>query len=439
MRRTLHRPVVGILCAGLVVIALPGCLGGGRDDPGPSVPSPPADAKVVSVDWLNETPKGRVVYCTDPSPARKHAVQRFNDTFAQRGLSVTLQELPSDSREQRQQFLDGSSCDVYDSDVIWMAEWAARGRVYNMLPYIQRVEDERGRGFIPTTLKTAEFAGSYWGVPHTTNAGVLFYRTDGGLSRADRDTWQHVYRSAKTKGHIDYQGTTPEPLTVNFLEVAFAAGGRVLSRDGRRSVIDSAENLDALRLMVDGIRTRAASKAVLGHDEKASLATFVQGKATFMRNWPDKFSQLADTPIAQRYDMAPLPIFDGAGVAGVLGGADLVIDAEAANPRGALAFIDFLIRPQQQKWGLIHDLEPAVLETTYQDKAVQASVPFAAKLERAIRQGRPRPVSPAYDEISKAISSNVRDALTDSNVSPEQALGKANAEIDAALASAAEG
>jgi multiple sugar transport system substrate-binding protein len=435
MRRA-RRRCIAALCSGLAAIALAGCLGRDEAGGGPPVPAPPADAKVVDVDWLKR-PTGPVVYCTYASPGRRAAVDRFNHAFEARGLRATIQRLSFDTRKQRQSFLHGSPCDVYDSDVVWMAEWAARGRVYSMRPYIRYVNEQPGRTFIPNTLETAKFAGRFWGVPHTTNAGFLFYRNDAGLSRADRATWRGVYRAAKANHGIDYQGIRPESLTVSFLEIAFAAGGRVLSRDGRRSVIDSPANIDALRFMVDGIKEGAAPRDVLRHDALQTRKAFRDG-ATFMRNWPENFNELARTPIARRYAVAPLPIFDGAGVAGVLGGANLVIDAQANNPVGALALIDFLVRPQQQKDGLTRHAEPAVLEQTYRDPDVRRSVPFANELYRAIRQGRPRPVSPTYYKISDPISRNVYDALSrPDRVSPEQALERAGAEIDEALASAA--
>jgi multiple sugar transport system substrate-binding protein len=433
-----HR-CLAMLCSAVAAVTLGACFGGDDQPPGPPVPQPPKDAKIADV-ALMHTATGTVHYCTDPSAARKEAVRRFNGAFASRGLSARITALPADSREQRRLFLQRAvACDVYDSDVVWMAEWASRGRVYNMRRYLQDVA-RRGREwqFIPNTLKTVEFAGRPWGVPHTTNAGLLFYRSRAGLTRRDRATWKGVYRSAKRAGGITYQGAQPEPLTVNFLEIAFAAGGRVLSRDGRRSVVDSPENLDALRFMVDGVKDGTA-RDVLTADEHDSMTAFVNG-ATFMRNWPDKFGRLKTTRIKGQYDVAPLPIFDGAGVAGVLGGADLVIDSRSRNPGGALALIDFLIGPRQQERGLTRYAEPAVLTATYENPALRASVPFAEELFRAIRQGRPRPVTPAYDAISDAISSNVHAALSDpGGVSPKQALERMRADIDKALAAASAG
>lgn len=190
--------------------------------------------------------------------------------------------------------------------------------------------------------------------------------------------------------------------------------------------------------MVDALRDGAAPRAVLADSEPESRDAFAGGM-TFMRNWPDSYTALARTSVRGRYAVAPLPIFDGAGVAGVLGGANLVIDADASNPAGALALIDVLVAPSQQKRKLVAHSEPAVLVQTYRDRDVRRAVPFADELFRAVRQARPRPVSPAYVAISDAISRNVHDALSNpERVSAEQALAQAQDEIDAALASASQ-
>jgi hypothetical protein len=77
---------------------------------------------------------------------------------------------------------------------------------------------------------------------------------------------------------------------------------------------------------------------------------------------------------------------------------------------------------------------------TLEDPRVRASVPLADALFRAIRQGRPRPVSPAYDAISDAISNNVHAALrSPPDVSPKAALERMQVDIDKALATASAG
>lgn len=62
--------------------------------------------------------------------------------------------------------------------------------------------------FIPSTLKTANFDGKYWGVPQFTNAGFLYYRSDQ-VTEVPK-TWQAVYADAKSKDGIVYQGAAYE-------------------------------------------------------------------------------------------------------------------------------------------------------------------------------------------------------------------------------------
>ena len=59
-------------------------------------------------------------------------------------------------------------------------------------------------------------------------------------------------------------------------------------------------------------------------------------------------------------------------------------------------------------------------------------MPFATELLKAVEQGKPRPISPVYPQISKAIYNNVYAALS-RGTSPETALKKAQKQIDKAL------
>jgi multiple sugar transport system substrate-binding protein len=74
-----------------------------------------------------------------------------------------------------------------------------------------------------------------------------------------------------------------------------------------------------------------------------------------------------------------------------------------------------------------------VLTQTYSDPAVKKSQPFAPQLLKAVQQGKPRPVSPVYPQISQAIYNNVYSALS-SGTAPKTALKNMQSQIDKALA-----
>jgi multiple sugar transport system substrate-binding protein len=379
--------------------------------------------------------KGNVTYCTgkDTSGAQKESVKLFNEKFASQGLKAKLLEFPESADEQRNQFIQrqeakSGECDIFYSDVIWTAEFASQKWLMDLSEYVNARKGE----FIPSTLETIKFDGDkYWGVPKQTDAGFIYYRTDqvDGVPA----TWQAVYEEAQKNKGIVYQGAAYEGLTVDYLELAFAAGGKVLSDDGKKSEINSPANVKALQFMVDGIKDGAAPKAVTTYMEEPARRAFEAGRATFMRNWPYAYAlgQKADK-IKGKFKVAPYPEFEGGGKAGILGGHNLVISAFSKNPEGAVALIDYLTAPEAiARDAAEYSLAP-VLTETYEDADVKKALPFSDELKQAVAQAKPRPISPVYTQISSAIYKNVNTALSGQQA-PAAALKKADEEITKAL------
>jgi multiple sugar transport system substrate-binding protein len=312
--------------------------------------------------------------------------------------------------------------------VDFMGEFAAPG----WLADVSSLVGSRQAAFIASTLTTARYRHRYFGVPASTDAGLLYYRTD--RIAAVPDTWQAVYDSARAKGGIVYQGGAYEGLTCDWLEISRAAGGELLSPDGRRSVIDSPANLRALELMVNGLRTGATPTIVATFfDEFASHSAFFTGGPAYMRNWPYAWGLGQGTNFAGKFDVAMLPKFAGAGRGGVLGGLDLAVSRYAHNPRGAVLAIDYLTSPEAQRLGADPQVSMwPVLKATWEEPAVKANAPFAALLEQQIELSRSRPVTPKYHDISAAVYDNVHAALH-GDASPADALRAADEQIDQIL------
>jgi multiple sugar transport system substrate-binding protein len=389
-------------------------------------------AKVIDPASM-EGAKGEVTACggKDTTGSKKAGVKEFNAQNPE--ITVKLLEFPESADEQRNQFVQrqeakSSECDVFYSDVIWTAEFAIQNWLYEMTPYVEQRRDE----FIESTFETATYDGKVWGVPHKTNAGFLYYRTD--QVDAVPKTWQEVYEQAAQTNGIAYQGAAYEGLTVDFLELAFAAGGKVLSDDGKTAEIDSPENLEALQFMVDGIENGAAPKAVTTYMEEPARRAFEAGRVTFLRNWPYVYATANRAPATKgKFEVAPFPAFEGGGKAGILGGFNLVISTYSKNPGAALAFIDYMTHDERQAEDIVEYSDASPLKSVYDDPAVQKAQPFSAELKSAIEQSKSRPVSPVYPQISQAIYKNVNAALA-GQASPEDAMKQAQADIEKALA-----
>jgi multiple sugar transport system substrate-binding protein len=389
-------------------------------------------AKKIDPNSMNNA-SGDVTFCLgkDTSGDKTALSKKFNEENP--NINVKLLEFSTSADEQRQQFVQrqeakSGECDVFYADVIWTAEFASQKWLYDMTPY---VEQKRG-DLIEATLETVNFDGKLWGMPQQTDAAFLYYRTDQVQERPT--TWQQVYQVAQENDGIVYQGAPYEGLTCDFLELAFAAGGKVLSDDGKKSEINSPENLKALQFMVDGVKNGIAARGVTTYMEEESRRYFEAGRATFMRNWPYAFALGQDAKAVKgKFEVMPFPEFEGGGKAGILGGHNFVISAFSKNPGAALAFTDYMIQPEIQKIEFVEYSLAPTIKSVYDDPEVQKAIPFATELRDAVSQAKSRPVSPVYPQVSQAIYKNVNEALA-GRVSPEDALKTAQEQMDQALA-----
>jgi multiple sugar transport system substrate-binding protein len=405
-----------------LALAVAACGDDDDDDGGGDAQQAPADTSKAS---------GNVNWCIgkDTSGAYGTAIDLFKKENP--NVNVKLVELPESADEQRTQLvqrLDAESdeCDVLGMDTIWTAEFAAQGWLQDTSDIIEPRQDD----FIPSTLETAQYEDKYWAVPYHTNAGFLYYRTD--QVQQPPDTWEDVYAEAGQGNGIVYQGARYEGLTVYFLELLYSGGGSVLSEDGQEVTVNSPEGQAALEFMAQGVQDGTAPKAVTTYMEEESRRAFEAGKATFMRNWPYAYALGKESKIADQFDIATFPSFEGGEPASVLGGINLAISAFAKNPEGAAAFINYATGPEVQKTNFLESASPPTTAAAYDDPEVQKKYAFASDLKAAVEQGQVRPVSPVYPQITEAIYNNVHDALQ-GNAEPAAALEKMTSDIEKAL------
>ncbi|HYM56470.1 MAG TPA: ABC transporter substrate-binding protein [Solirubrobacteraceae bacterium] len=401
---------------------------GGTKDTGQTAGAKAVDPKSM------DSAKGNVTYCTgkDTSGDLKEGVKEFNAKNP--GLTAKLLEFPESADEQRNQFIQrqrakAADCDGFEADVVWTAEFASQKWLLDMTPYVEARKDE----FIPSTLSSVTYEGKNWGVPRASDAGLLYYRTD--QVKEVPATWQDVYKQAADGKGIVYQGASYEGLTVNFLELAFAAGGKVLSDDGKKPEINSPANVKALQFMVDGVKNGAAPKAVTTYMEEEARRAFEAGKATFERQWPYAYAlgNMKGSKVKGKFKVAAYPPFEGGGKAAILGGHNMVISAFSKNPGGALKLIDYLTSTERITKNAVDFSKTPVLTASFEDPAVKKALPFVDELKQAVEQAKSRPVSPVYSQISQAIYKNVNNALS-GQAEPQAALEKASKDMEKALA-----
>ena len=347
---------------------------------------------------------------------------------------VTLLLLPEASNDQLAQLVanlqaKSDEYDVIDMDVIWTAEFASNGWI------IPLPESQFPLGdFLKPAVDTAMYQGRLYAVPDYSNADVLYYRKDI-LAKAGKQppkTWGQLQQLAETvapKYGLDgYAGTFApyEGLTVNFAEAVQSAGGSILSPEGTKVTVDSAQALQGLEFLVNGFQQGWIPKVTLTYEEESAQHAFEAGKFLFLDNWPDVYSALSvpgpDNQVYGKFGVAALPGPAGTGSSS-LGGANLAISAYSQHQRTALNFIKYMTDLANEKQMLEQGSFPPVWKQLYTNKSLIRSYPYLPVLEQAINSAQPRPAITNYDQASLAISSTVYEALTHQK-KPQQALAE---------------
>ena len=336
---------------------------------------------------------------------------------------VTMLQLPEPTDDQRAQMVANLQAksdryDVLNLDVVWTAEFATAHWIIpldgSQFPLTQ---------FLPHTVDTAKYRGKLYAVPFTSNAGLLYYRSDI-LTKEHLNpptTWAELSQEARTiapKYHIGgYAGqlSAYEGLTVNFDEVVGIAGGAILTGDGTGVAVDSPQAREGLNFLVGGIKQGWIPTAALTYNEESSRQAFENGKLLFLRNWPYVYGEAngAASLVKGKFGVVRLPGPKGPG-SSELGGANLAISAYSRHQRTALEFIKYMTSLSSERQALVKGSYPPVWAQLYDDPNLRHQFPYLQTLKDSINSATARLVSPNYSQVSLTVSSAAYAALSGS-------------------------
>ncbi|HEX2094260.1 MAG TPA: ABC transporter substrate-binding protein [Longimicrobiaceae bacterium] len=364
-------------------------------------------------------------------------IARFERTHP--GIRVEIQRTPDDATQRHQLYVQWLNArvgtpDILQLDVVWTPEFAAAGWI---LP-LDRFRPDRA-DFFPASLQANTWRDTLYALPWFMDVGMLYWRTD--LLPAPPRTLDELLLLARrgragtgapSRG-IVWQGARYEGLVTVFLEYLGGFGGRILTPDARVAV-DSPEGVRALTFMRDQVlRHGIAPREVLTWHEEETRFAFQNGTAVFMRNWPYAVALLndpAESRVAGRFAVAPMPAGSGGRPTATLGGAQLAVNAWSRHPEAAYRLIAFLTAPEQMlERAAVVGQYPA-RRSVYADPRLQRSLPVPVAQVRAIVEAAtPRPVTPIYTQLSEVLQIHLHRALV-GQAAPEAALRDAAREME---------
>lgn len=356
------------------------------------------------------------------------------------GIKV-VQRITPDAADQKHQLYvqwlnaGASDPDILQLDVIWTPEFAAAGWI---LPLNQFLPDTAA--FFPSTIVANQWQDSLYALPWFIDVGMLYWRTDlmssapATYAALTRES-QRAQRAGRLRYGYVWQGARYEGLVVNFLEYLGAHGGRILDRG--QVVVNSPAGLRALSEMRDEIyRHGVVPSSVLTWHEEESRFAFQNGEAAFMRNWPypvPLMQDSAESRVAGKFSVAPLPAGPGGRPTSAIGGAQLAINRRTEHPEAAWAVINYLTQPEQMRERARVVGQFPTRTGVYDDPELASGLAIPpATVRRIIEYAVPRPVTPVYTQLSEILQIHLHRALT-RQAEPAAALGRAQAEMQRVL------
>jgi multiple sugar transport system substrate-binding protein len=318
---------------------------------------------------------------------------------------------------------------VVSVDVVWTAEFAAKGYVEALPPELFPTE-----GHLPATVDSATYFNKLYAMPSTSDGGLLYYRKDllDKYSLQPPTTFDEMKAACDkiTAGESNSklacfagQYNKYEGLTVNFDEAVHGAGGVIVGDDGKPNVA-TPEATKGLQTLVDWFKEGLIPKAAITWTEEEGRQAFQNGELIFHRNWGYVYNLAQKTDgsskVAGKFDVAPLPGITGPGVSS-LGGHNYAIAKFAENKGTAVDFIKFMTTKETEKSNCLATSSTPSLAELYSDPDVVKKFPYMPVQLKSVETAKPRPKAVEYGDVTLAIQDAAYGALQ-GQTAPDAAL-----------------
>lgn len=377
-------------------------------------------------------------YSADPNAiaVSQKMVEDFNaqsDT-----IEIRLELIPRDVVRQKLMAAieAGTPPDLVRFDLPWTPEFASAGKLEDLTDLVNawnawgEIDD-----FYPARLETVKYDGNWFGIPSNSNNLALVYNKAlidaAGITEPPK-TWEELKEYAQkltvTKGGtIDvaglvFGGKKNETIPFHFLPWLWQAGGEV-------SEINSEAGIKALMEWQSYIADGIIPEGMLSWGNSELRQQFEAGKAAMMINGSGHVAAVASNAPDLEYGIWLLPC--DSKCASVIGGEDWVIPKGAHSRDAAWEVLKYYSSPDVHEWWCTNTntlpsrISVGQSEFFSSDPALKV---YVEQNEFAL----PRPVTPAYAQISEIIQVAVQSVLT-GQATAQEALDQAHAAITEAL------
>ena len=342
---------------------------------------------------------------------------------------ISFEYLPSSADQQREQLVrrlgaQDDSIDIMRMDVIWTGEFANAGWIEE---WTGADEEAVTKGVFPSVVDTATYEDKLWAAPAWSNTQLLWYRKD--RVQQPPETWSEMIDEAEKIGQggaIEVQANRYEGLVVWLNSMVASAGTEIVNPDNPDEAdLEQAPTEEALGLMIRLAQSSAADPALSTSTEDTARLAFEGGAASFMINYPFVYPSAKENApdVAKQMGAALYPrVSPDIPSAPPLGGINYGVSSYSTHKEESFDAIKCMLAPENQVELATAGGLPPVLQSVYEDKAIDDVYPgYADLIKESIEKGAPRPVTPAYQDLSLAIQRAIHplDALSLDDIAGE--------------------
>jgi len=457
----------------LVASSLAAC-GGGATDPVSST-SASGSASANTGGWTRDY-AGTSLNFIGEATANTAIIEKLLPDFeAKTGITVNVEQAPYDSLVQKA-VLDFSTkkgnYDVLSIPYEYLGAFAEKSYIAQQNDFVNNPPAGLGSDFsasdiIPSLWKaSSNWKDNWYGMPSNSAIMMMFYRKDL-LENPDEQTAfkaKYGYDLAPAKTWAQYKdiaefftrpagaklvgATIADPFygvtlagkrhvatVLEWMNYSWTNGGDLFDSAGQPAV-NSPQNVAALAY--EKTLTAFAPPGFTSATWDETTAQLQQGTAAEAITWGDTAGAMEDATASKvlgKMGYADIPVAkEGDPTEGHLGSWTYAINADSKNQAAAQIFMAWALSKFVQNELAKQGGLPA-LTSTFEDAALQASLPYWKQELSSLNQSKSRPRIPQWSGISDALALGLSEALS-GQATPQAALDDAQKKIVALMSGA---
>ncbi|WP_374213318.1 ABC transporter substrate-binding protein [Crossiella sp. SN42] len=372
-----------------------------------------------------------------PEQNFQKVVDRCNQQAAGK-YQIVWNKLPREADGQREQQVRRLAAEDDEMDIVyldspWLAEFAEAGW---LLEWTGQNKAEAEADVLAGPLESTRYKGKTYAATKNTNVQLLWYRDD--VVSTPPKTWGEMISQAQQlkaegKPHTAVlTGAQYEGLVVHYNTLVASLGGKIISDDGTRAVVDEGA-VKALQLLKDFATSGIASASLTNSKEDGVRLEFEKGNAAFQLNWPFVYPamQKGNPELAKKFKWARFPGATADQPSRVtIGGANWGVSRYTRKPELAFAATLCLRSPENQLFSALNDGVPPTIDSVYDRPEMLEEYPFKETIREELRDASNRPMTPAWQNVASVMSLILSPP---SAIDPEKTAARLRTEVQEAL------